>query len=95
MLFIILSDTPTYQDNSQTVSLIFEKPAGKPSTGYQLTNMTYTPNNTNIADKVNFTNNVATIQETSPGVFSGTFSSTSNSFNTGYILSEGIFTDAR
>jgi len=96
MLFIILSDTPVSQDNTQTVSLVFEKPTSQASTAYQLTEMSYKPNNTDNFNKVNYTANVAaTIQETSPGVFSGTFSGTSTSSVSTPMLSEGIFTNAR
>jgi len=94
-LSIVLSDTPVYQSNTQTVFLIFEKPTDRPSTAYQLTEMSYTPDNTNNFNKVSFTNDVTTLQETSPGVFSGTFSGTSTSSGIAYTLSEGIFTDAR
>ncbi|GAB3638255.1 hypothetical protein GCM10027422_38450 [Hymenobacter arcticus] len=96
VLYISLSDTPTLQNNTQTVLLTFEKPVGQPSTAYQLTAMVYAPNNTNSFDAVSFNNQVTTIQETSTGVFSGTFSGNSSTAPaTGVTLTEGVFTGAR
>jgi hypothetical protein len=95
-LSIVLSDTPVSQSNTQTVLLVFEKPTTQPNTAYQLTELSYTPDNTNNFNKVNYTANVVTtLQETSPGVFSGTFSGTSTSSVATPTLSEGLFTDAR
>jgi hypothetical protein len=94
-LSIVLSDTPTSQSNTQTVYLVFEKPTTQPSTAYQLVEMSYAPDNTSSYNRVNFANDVTTLQETSPGVFSGTFSGTSIASPVSYILSEGVFTDAR
>jgi hypothetical protein len=95
VLYIYLSDTPTYQPTTQTVLLTFEKPVSQSSAAYQLTDMTYSPNNTNNLDMVRYANDVTTISETSAGVFSGTFSSNSASPYTSSTLSEGVFTDAR
>jgi hypothetical protein len=92
VLNLAFSDTPTLQNNTRRLDLSFEKPTGQPSTAYQLTEMLYYPNNTNPLDVLTFKNNVATIKETSPGVFSGTFSGTTAS---SIVLSEGVFTDAR
>ncbi len=94
-LSIVLSDTPTYQSTTQTVYLIFEKPTTQPATAYLLTEMSYTPDNTNNFNKVDYSINLSTLRETSPGVFSGTFSGTSTSSVTTPTLSEGVFTDAR
>jgi hypothetical protein len=95
VLYIYLSDTPTYQPTTQTVLLTFEKPVGQSTTAYQLTAMTYSPDGTPNADVVRYANDVTTISETSTGVFSGTFSGNSTSPYTGSTLSEGVFTDAR
>lgn len=95
MLSIVVSDTPTAQANTQTVILYFEKPANQANTAYQLVNMTYAPNNINSLDMVTIANGVTTVRETSPSVFSGTFSGTSIPSPTNYTLSEGVFTDAR
>jgi hypothetical protein len=95
VLYISLSDTPTYQPTTQTVLLTFEKPVGQSSAAYQLTAMPYSPNGTPSADIVRYANDVTTIRETSTGVFSGTFSGNSTSPYTGSTLSEGVFTDAR
>jgi hypothetical protein len=94
VLYITLSDTPTLQSTTQSVLLTFEKPTDQPSTAYQLTAMTYSPNNTNNLEMVTYANNVTTIQETSAGVFSGTFSGNSVTPYTGSVLSEGVFTAA-
>jgi hypothetical protein len=95
VLYISLSDTPTFQPTTQTVLLTFEKPVGQANAAYQLTDMTYSPNGTSNADMVRYANDVTTIRETSTGVFSGTFSGKSTSPYTGTTLSEGMFTDAR
>jgi hypothetical protein len=87
-----ISDTPTPQNNTRSLILYFEKPTGQPSTAYKLTGINYFPNNTNTLAMLDFTTSVATINETSTGVFSGTFSGTTAS---GLVLSDGIFTDAR
>lgn len=95
VLYIYLSDTPTFQATTQTVLLTFEKPIGQSSTAYQLTAMTYSPDGISNATMVTYANDVTTIRETSTGVFSGTFSGKSTSPYTGSTLSEGVFTDAR
>ena len=93
LLQVYLTDTPTPQSNTQSLSLFFQKSPGQPSSAYQATGeISYSATSTS-------PNNFYTLQAPTPtttsgGGFSGTFSGTSLGPDQGAIT-DGVFTDAR
>jgi hypothetical protein len=92
LLYIHISDTPTLQSNTKTALLIFQKTPAQPTSAYVLTQINYAKDGQLQSDEY-ATNTVATLTETSNGVFSGTFSGTASP--SGSTIRDGIFTNAR
>jgi len=93
-LNILLTETPSKQNDTQYFHIGFVKSAGQPNTAYRLIMLS--------TDKINqlgtvYNNNVkVTLSETSKGVYSGTFSGNFSSLNLpSSTVTDGVFTNVR
>lgn len=91
LLQILIVNTPKSQPNTRTLLMSFEKPKGQPAAAYKLTPLSC---GSNVTIWVEFptSNSTAILQETSNGVFSGTFSSTASTKSN--VLNASVFANA-
>jgi len=96
LLDINIIDTPQPQIATKSLTIVFTKLSGQPTSAYQLLRIDYESAQTSLWCTYLPATSKATLQETSAGVFSCTFSGTGTLSNsTQSTLTDGVITDAR